>query len=73
MVDHKNIHTSNIIMTDQGIFRNIYVQTYTNMYVIVISKKGGDDLKESREVKTGGFGGRKGNGEMLQFYYDLKK
>ena len=30
-------------------------------------------LKESTEVYMGGFGGRKGNGEMMELCYNLKK
>lgn len=31
------------------------------------------NLKETGEGYMGGLGGRKGKGEMLQWYYDIKK
>lgn len=65
MVSYENIHASNIIWTQQFIFRNMYVYTSTYMPTIIISIKEAVNLNESWEGYMGGFGGKKGKGENL--------
>lgn len=57
MVISENIHTSNIIQTEQAVFRNICVyNTHTYIYVYVITmEKEAMDFKESKEGYIGGF------------------
>ena len=43
------------------------------MHIIIISaKRESMNLEDSRKVYIGGFGRRKGKGEMLEKYYTLK-
>lgn len=39
MFNTENIQTSNIIQTEQTIFMNIFVSTYTYMYLTAINEK----------------------------------
>ena len=58
MVSPENIHTSNIIQTEQVIFRNIYVYTCTYIYteayhaymhaITINEKEGHEFLKTAR-------------------------
>jgi hypothetical protein len=49
------MHTTNIIATEWVRVRNAYVCTYTHIHVTIRKESKGD---------VGGFGGRKGRGEM---------
>lgn len=58
MVSPENIRESNIIWTEQVIFRNMYVHSYQNTM-----KKETVNLKKSGGY-MGKLGGKKGRGEM---------
>ena len=60
MVNPENIHTSNIIQTEQVIFRNIYVYTY--MCVMTINTKGSHEFERQPNRSIGGFRERKKKG-----------
>lgn len=59
VVSPKNIHMSNIILTEQIIFRNMCVQAYTYTHVTII-KKGAMSLKENKKEYMGGTAGKNG-------------
>ena len=61
MINPENIHTSNIILTEQIMFRNMYASVHTYIHVVTTEKEA-INLKESGEE---GFGGRKRNRELL--------
>lgn len=63
VVSPKNIHTNNIIQTEQAIFRSIYLYTY--MHAIEIGENRGHEFEEEWGGCIGGLGGRKGKKEML--------
>lgn len=44
----ENIYASNIIWTQQVLFKSIYVYTYTCMHVIIANEKEAINLKEVR-------------------------
>lgn len=59
-VSPDNIHTCNIIWTEQPVFRKIDVYTFTAyMHAVEISKKEAMNLKQSRKECTGGKGREK--------------
>lgn len=59
--NHTNIHTIDIIMTEQALFRNIY------MHVLIVIK-GAIDLKEIRNGYIGGFVRKKDMEKTLKLY-----
>ena len=59
MVIPQNIHTSNIIWTEQVILRNIYVYKNIYIYMHAIDARRDHDLKERSEGYMGRFHGRK--------------
>lgn len=65
MVYPENIHRSNIIQTEQVIFRNVYVYSYTHVHVRISGEKEAMNLKESGEGYLEELGGSKWKGEML--------
>lgn len=54
MVHPENIHTKNIIKTEQVIFKNVCIYLYGEKLM---------NLKESKEGYMGGFGKKKRKGE----------
>lgn len=53
----ENTHTGSVIQTEQVIFGNMYVYTYTCMHAITIRKNKAINLKESWEECMGSFEG----------------
>lgn len=53
----------------------MYMCTHTHIciHVTTINKKRGQDLRKSNEGYIGGFGEKKGKGEMVQLYHNSKK
>lgn len=64
ITEPENKHTSNIVWTQEVIFRNIYVYTCTHMKAITVSEKGGHKVGRALEVSMGGFEGKKEKGEI---------
>jgi chorismate-pyruvate lyase len=60
----ENIHTSNILQTNQVTFRNIYVYAPTCIHVTTISEKNATDLKEGK-MHIGEVGGRREKEEVI--------
>lgn len=61
MVGSENTHTTNSILTEKVIFRNIYVYSYINA---TINEKAAMNLKESKGRCMERFGTRR-KGEMM--------
>lgn len=59
-VSLENVHTSNIIQTEHGILRNMYIYTNTYMDITTIKKRGHELEREN----IGCLGRSKGKGEM---------
>lgn len=55
----ENKHTSNIVWTQEVIFRNIYVYTCTHMKAITVSEKEAIKLEEHWKCLWEGLKGRK--------------
>lgn len=64
MVSSKNTHTSNNIKTEQILFGNIYVYTYTYMHVITTNGENIISVTEHKQGYMGRFRRKKGKGEL---------
>lgn len=49
MVSLENVHVSNIIQTEQGVFRNMYAYTHTYRDVTTINENGSHELQKREE------------------------
>lgn len=59
LVSPEIIYTGNITQTEQVIFRNAYLDTYTYRHVIAIDERRANKLEreQGKDGYTGGFGG----------------
>lgn len=64
IIKPENKHTSNIVWTQEVIFRNIYVYTCAHMKEIAVSENGGHKVERELEESMGGFEGKKQKGEI---------
>lgn len=69
MLSSKSLYTSSIIQTEQVIFKNVSVYIHTNMHATLVKDKT-INFKVSRERYLREFRVRKGNGGMIQLFYN---
>lgn len=59
----EELHTDNIMQTEQAVFRNVYVDTY--LHITAINEKRGHAFERARRTIHESLEGGKGRVEML--------